>query len=209
MRKTQSFLGVSFILLALSGLLFGGCSSGSDDSDPGAQEATFTSLGSPKVYDYDNSDIYSGSPLTFTNFSGSSRDSLTFANFANVTVATDGTLSFPLSIPSEAALTDLDAWGFTVETEGTKCFWIESVNDGSDRELGYYIIGGDSVVAALMYADRDSRITGSVTQGMTMNVNLILKTGWNWVITTYTENSKTMISGKPGNNFRWETWEED
>jgi hypothetical protein len=209
MKKTKTFLRVSITLLALCGLVFAACSSGSDDDGSAPLSAPFTAISNAQVYD-DAGTSTVASTVTFTQyrnifdsiFGKGSDGTLTTAGMNNIQV-TSGKLNIAaLGTPGNSYLDNYsEVSGLTVTPTGAKCLLIKRFMDGSGNEVSRRNADSRAVLA---YAPVATLIQGSA-QGDegSVSVNLNLRQGWSWVILKETSDSATFTSRAPGGDYIW------
>jgi hypothetical protein len=196
MKRTKSFLRVGIALLALSGILFAGCSSGSDDDGPQLAKPVTPISG---VQVYDNTGVaYAGANITFTyaDVSGSNV-TLTEIGLTDTNVSvTSGQLALNMGTLAPTALQEYNEDGSTVTPPSARFCEILSFKILSDggKTLKLLKVEGGQVKekGRLLYATEAARITAP---GADINVNK----GWNWVI----KQDENLYTGNPDASFKW------
>jgi hypothetical protein len=206
MRKIQPFLRVSLMFLALSSLLFAGCStSDSDDNAPVFYEA----------YDGNNKLLTKAETFTHYEVSGPVA-TLASAGLSDIKISA-ALGKFPLTLKTEIPVASVLApitlpLSVTVSDTSAKVFWLpcqffnNSIRTKTLTYMNPSYIGGGSVVC-LVYADKAVNVAGADTTNQQEQViySLKLVKGWNWVISVRngSTGTTTNTSKAPGDAFKW------
>jgi hypothetical protein len=201
MRKTQFFLRVSFMLLALWGVLFAGCSNSSDDGPPQAQPVK--PISGIQVYNADGSN-YTGTIASFPNVTDGENVDATLSDLGLIDAevkVTSGNLTLNLGTKSVTAakLVDMAGYGLTVTPPNARFYQIDSFKDGSNNELKLLKVVSGEVKegASFFYATEDANISGG-------DVSINFKKGWNWLLNRKTDNDDVSYTGDPAAlGFKW------
>ncbi|MDR2588616.1 MAG: hypothetical protein LBC67_04235 [Spirochaetales bacterium] len=200
MRKTKTFLRVSFMLLALSGLLFAGCSSSSDDDPP--QTAPVKPISGITVYDA-NGDAYSGENINFTKVLGVGQGGEAVETFtalgltgAQVKV-TDKKLTVNLGTQPVAngKLGAMPEDRFTVNPPSARFYEIyEFKNDTSSKKLELLKVEGGNVkgLASPFYTSEAVSVNG-----------LSFIKGWNWLMFEMEGDGSPYVGNPMALGFKW------
>jgi hypothetical protein len=201
MKKSQSFLRVSFMFLALWGVLFAGCSNSSDDGPPQAQPVK--PISGVDVYDFAMFLMTSGN-ITFsrvnTSFSDLSSSETLFAlglTDANV-VITGGKLTLKMGTKSVVTgkLVNMADYGATVTPASARFYRIRNFNNSggsSQLQLSKIEDGRKKAFANLLYATENANISG-----------INYSKGWNWMLyKKKTDSVYEAYAGGPDASFKW------
>jgi hypothetical protein len=205
MRKTKIFLRVSFILLALSGVLFAGCSSGSDDDGP-PQTKPVTPISGVQVYD-NTGTPYTTPDITFIEVDAGVGDdaSLTDLGLTDASVGvTSGQLTLNMGTKNVVAgeLGNLADDGFTVNPPSARFYQIKKFEDGSGNELQLLKVEGGQKKehASLFYATEAARVSGDDNGTY---IDRSFGKGWTWLINDVTGPHDILLAGSPDAGFKW------
>jgi hypothetical protein len=179
MKRTKSFLRVGFMLLALSGVLFAGCSSSSDDDPP--QGEPVKPIYDITVYNA-NGDEYNGDNITFTMMGRWLGEGETFIALgltgAQVKVTNNKlTVNLGTQPVAEGKLIDMTEDGVTINPPSARFYQINEFRNNFGKKLHLWRKEGEvKHIASLIYATEASRVS---FQGLNLNVSK----GWNWQFT--------------------------
>jgi len=180
---------------------------GSNDNKSGDDSINFSDAKwrNIDVYNGISGVLYNGSNVTFTKVDG-----YTFSEVSsnpsvwNIKIE-NNKLSIALGIPDKAAYSDLIP--DSINPDGLKVVVYEEFVDDKDNIL--LVTDPDSNInnwILFAYADKAGIVTGNVdSKGSMMSYNLNLKAGWNTIIYTEDNNTRTgsITTGVPGSNYKW------
>ncbi|MDR2588823.1 MAG: hypothetical protein LBC67_05285 [Spirochaetales bacterium] len=207
MKRTKSFLRVGIALLALSGILFAGCSSGSDDDGPPPPTKPVAPISGEKVYTSAGAE-YSGADITFTTVQNgwtNTNETLTELGLTDADVkVTNNKLTLDMGTKSvaEGRLVNLGGDGYTVTPSTARFYQLWRFKDGSNNDVQHLKVEGGQIKehASLFYATEAATVVGN-DNGTPINLNF--GKGWTWLINVQTESGGIPNTRSPDASFKW------
>jgi hypothetical protein len=206
MKKLAKF-SVFPVLIILISLFVFGCSDSGDDgpgaglfgSNPALGEEI--SLSNIQAYDWseENTDY------TFTKYaigdSPSSRYPLTGISNSSVAII-NSKLSLTLGTPGASAPGFVSATNYELTAEPEAKILRVAYFLAGDDSRGLYYLQDENHFCFFVYAEKDTRVTGTTTDDDTYDLNL--KEGWNMVLAIGNGAGQVYKTGAPDASYIWE-----
>ncbi|MDR1286186.1 MAG: hypothetical protein LBK08_01115 [Treponema sp.] len=219
MKKNYTIVFTAVLaLIALCAFL--GCDSGGDDDGSSLPLAEVASLGTGEITLAEGAQVYNEDGTPYTPGTGktvrpeSGDVGSSYADAVAAVSGIDAAGKLTLKLPVFTSLY-WDAFGGTTMPAGLTA----NPSDVKLADMTYLHVDGGALrlrrnntngrgVVSYTYVDKDAVITGEFDDhGETIFANLILKLGWNLVIEGRFGSNTAMVTGSPGDGYRWEVYD--
>jgi hypothetical protein len=190
---------------------FWGCSSSDDDDGPPLPDGlgNETSISGEPVYNSDGTTPYDplGAVKTIRTSPSNTGSTYSAAVAANSRIETDGTLTLKLpdfassGVWAEVDPNQLQDMGLQVNPSNARIFTVGT--QGVRTDSSDLLKTNGTYTAEYVYADKDATVKGVLNdEAVERSVNLILRKGWNWIITAKSD-PQDVTTGTPDSTYRW------